>query len=288
MNGPAIVVHGGAGNVVPDLVEARAVGCETAAEEAWRILDAGGPALDAVAAAVSILEDDPHFNAGRGSCLTRDGAVEMDASIMDGSGPAGGAAALLTTVVNPIRLARAVMLDGRHVLLAGAGAERFAREVGLATAQETYFVTPRQRERWRASIADSPGTVGAVAVDQQGHVAAATSTGGIMGKLPGRVGDSAILGAGTFADDRAGAASATGHGETILLAGLARRAVDLLGDGRDPAGVAARVVREVRREAGIIVVDRFGRIGWACNTPHMPVAARGAAWDEARRAGSVR
>jgi beta-aspartyl-peptidase (threonine type) len=278
------MVHGGAGIVVPELVETRTAGCERSADAGWRVLLDGGSALDAVVAAVTTLEDDPSFNAGRGSCLNIDGAVEMDASIMDGERQQGGGVALVSSVVNPILLARAVMEDARHVLLAGAGAERFAREQGLATADPDYFVTPRQIERWRAAASEPPGTVGAVALDRRGHVAAATSTGGIAGKRPGRVGDSAILGAGTFADDRAGAASATGLGEAIVVAGLTRRAIELLSDGRDPAAVAALVIHDVRREAGIILVDRFGRVGWACNTAQMPVAVRGAAAASAQRA----
>lgn len=275
MNVRAVIVHGGAGSIVPELAEARDTGCERAAEAAWQVLEAGGTALDAVTAAVVVLEDDPHFNAGRGSSLTHDGTVEMDASIMDGNRMVGGGVALVSSVVNPVRLARAVMEDGRHVLLAAHGAERLARQRNLPTAEPEYFITARQRERWLVSAREPLGTVGAVALDEHGRLAAATSTGGLMGKLPGRIGDSAILGAGTFADDRAGAASATGQGEAILLAGMARRAVDLLRDGRDPAAVASFVVHEVRREAGIIVVDRFGRAGWACNTAHMPAAARG-------------
>jgi beta-aspartyl-peptidase (threonine type) len=238
--------------------------------------------MDAVLAAVVQLEDDPTFNAGVGSALTADGRVEMDASVMDGERRTGAGVALLTTVCNPIRAAHAVWRAGRHVLLAGAGAEAFARQLGLATAAPELFITPRQRERWDARIREHRGTVGAVAADAHGHVAAATSTGGLMGKLPGRIGDSAILGAGTFADDAAGAASATGHGESIILAGLARAAVDGLRAGRAPELVAGNVIRACAEasaagSAGVILVDRFGRCGWAFDTEHMTVCRRGGA-----------
>jgi len=187
---------------------------------------------------------------------------------------------VVTTVRNPIRLAAALLADGRHVLIAGAGAEAFARGSGLATSPPESFITPRQRERWEKRLRAEGGTVGAVAVDRDGHVAAATSTGGLIGKLPGRIGDSAILGAGTYADDRAGAASATGDGEAIIVAGLAKAAVDALRSGRHPAGVAAALVRSAGQDRGaalgLIVVDRFGRAGVAHNAEHMTTCARGA------------
>jgi beta-aspartyl-peptidase (threonine type) len=258
-------------------LEQRRAGCERAAEIAWRLLEHGGDALDAVVAAVESLEDDPLFNAGVGSCLTSAGTVEMDASVMDGRRALGGGAAVLTTIVHPIRLARAIMEDGRHVLLAGSGAEAFGRERGLETAPPESFLTQRQVERWKKRASGGPGTVGAVAVDARGHVAAATSTGGMSGKLPGRIGDSAVLGAGTYADDRAGAASATGSGERILRAGLARRAVDLLRDGLDPNLAASRALSDVAAiggGAGLILVDRFGRAAWAFDTEEMTVAIR--------------
>src|SRR5215470_2678510 len=216
MRHPAILVHGGAGRRVPEIEAQAMAGCAAAAAVGWAVLTRGGDALDAVIAAVTALEDHPAFNAGIGSCLTDGGSVEMDASVMDGRSRTGAGVALITSVRNPIRLAHAVLLDGRHALLAGAGAEAFARRSGLPTAPPESFITPRQRQRWVRRQEAQTGTVGAVAVDSGGHVAAATSTGGLLGKLSGRIGDSAVLGAGTYADDRAGAASATGHGETIL------------------------------------------------------------------------
>jgi len=277
MQRPAILVHGGAGRRAADSDAAADAGCEQAAAAGWAVLASGGGALDAVLAAVVSMEDDPVFNAGVGSCLTTDGTVEMDASIMDGARLVGAGVGVVTSVRNPIRLAQAVLADGRHVLLAGAGAEAFARRCGLATAAPESFITPRQRQRWMARQPGAGGTVGAVAIDCSGHVAAATSTGGVAGKLPGRIGDSAILGAGTYADDRAGAASATGQGEAIVIAGLAKAAVDGLRTGRHPTDVAAAVLRgpavRAGAEIGIIVVDRFGRFGAAHSAERMPTAA---------------
>jgi beta-aspartyl-peptidase (threonine type) len=277
MSPAAVLVHGGAGKSDVATLAQRRAGCERAADLAWRLLERGGEAIDAVVAAVECLEDDPHFNAGVGSCLTRAGTVEMDASVMDGRRPAGAGVALVTTLLHPVRLARAVMEDGRHVLLAAHGAEAFGRERGLETAPPEHFVTERQKRRWKARVAAQYGTVGAVAVDGRGRVAAATSTGGIAGKLPGRIGDSAVLGAGTYADERAGAASATGSGERILSVGLARRAVDLLRDGTHPRLAAGRVLGEIAAlggDAGLILVDRFGRVASAFDTEEMMVAVR--------------
>jgi len=249
-----------------------------AAEAGWAILVRGGGALDAVLAAVTMLEDDPSFNAGVGSCLTADGKVEMDASVMDGARRAGAGVAVVTTVRNPIQLAHAVLMDGRHALVAAAGAEAFARGCGLPTLAPESFITPRQRRRWEERRPPVGGTVGAVAVDANGHVAAATSTGGLSGKLSGRVGDSAVIGAGTYADDSTGAASATGDGEAIIISGLAKAVVDGLRGGRHPALAADATLRASaeRTDAvvGVIVVDRFGRLGWAHSAEHMPVCAR--------------
>lgn len=278
MQRPAILVHGGAGPRVAEIEAAAEAGCAAAAAAGWAVLAGGGGALDAVVAAVMAMEDDASFNAGVGSCLTADGRVEMDASLMDGARHAGAGVGIVTAVRNPIRLAHALLLDGRHVLVAGAGAEAFARTCGLPTAPPESFITARQRRRWKARLQSEGGTVGAVAVDRDGHVAAATSTGGLLGKLPGRIGDSAILGAGTYADDRAGAASATGHGEAIIIAGLARAAVDALRSGRHPARVADAAVTELTEHSGaavgLILVDRSGRHGAAHSAERMITCAR--------------
>jgi beta-aspartyl-peptidase (threonine type) len=225
-----------------------------------------------------VLEDAPAFNAGVGACLTARGTVELDASIMDGRFLQGGGVGAVSTVANPVLLAREVLEDGRHVLLVGKGAEEFAIERGIAAVDQRCFITDRQLGRWSGGRSSIPGTVGAAAVDLEGHTAAATSTGGVMFKLPGRVGDSAVIGAGTYADDRAGASSATGPGELILIAGLAKTAVDLLRDGLDPTTAALRALRTLRErhtgDVGIIVVDRFGRVGQACDGPYMPTSNR--------------
>jgi beta-aspartyl-peptidase (threonine type) len=280
MQRPAILVHGGAGRRVPEIEPQAAAGCDAAAVAGWAVLASGGTALDAVIAAVTVLEDDPAFNAGIGSCLTANGEVEMDASLMDGARLRGAGVGMITSVCNPIRLAHALLLDGRHALMVGSGAEAVAHRSGLPTAPPQSFITARQRRRWIARRQAVPGTVGAVAVDSLGHVAAATSTGGLLGKCSGRIGDSAILGAGTYADDRAGAASATGHGETIILAGLAKAAVDGLRSGRAPDAVAQALVREVTHSSGeavgLILVDRFGRHAAAYTAEHMTTATRSA------------
>lgn len=273
---PALIVHGGAGAATADRDELRD-GMRAAIEAGWTVLAAGGTALDAVEHAVRVLEDHPRFNAGRGSVLTEDGVVEMDASIMEGDRLACGAVAAVTRVANPVTLARRVLEDGRHVLLVAEGAEAFARSVGLPACDPVSLVTDRQRRRLAERRAPTPtGTVGAVALDRHGTVAAATSTGGTMGKRPGRVGDSALIGCGTYADSTLGAASCTGDGEAIIRVVLARRALDYLKEAGD-AEYASRVavdllVEEGRGEGGLILVDWRGRTGYAHSTPFMPVA----------------
>ncbi len=266
---PAIIVHGGAGRGSGELREARLTGCREAAAIGWKVVQAGGPALDAVEAAVAALEDDPLFNAGTGSSLNRDGEVEMDAAVMSDTLQAGAVAAV-SGIRNPIRLARKVLEDGRHVLLAGPGARDFARRAGIAPVPPETLVTPVQRERWEKSH----GTVGCVAVDREGRIAAGTSTGGIMGKLPGRVGDSPLIGCGTYANP-AGAASCTGEGEAIIKVLLARTSVDLLDSGAGPGEAARQAVALLARETGgrggVILADPSGAVGYAHNAEEMPV-----------------
>ena len=288
----ALIIHGGAGAVGPAHERSpRRLAMMTAMKAGAALLQAGGRALDAVIASVVILEDDALFNAGYGSTLNTDGAVEMDASVMvvEPSGEAhAGAVAAVTRVKNPIRLARAVMETTPHVLMAGAGAERLARERSLQMCNPEDLVAPRARERFLARVQrqaelerEAQGTVGAVALDINGRLAAATSTGGVPGKLPGRIGDSAIIGAGTFANADA-AASATGHGEAIIMASLCRETIAAIGEG-GPTPAARRKIAELiaphNCEAGIIMVDRRGRIGYAHNAETMEIAifdARGA------------
>jgi beta-aspartyl-peptidase (threonine type) len=276
---PVIVVHGGAGSrpATGPAADAARDACARAAALGHAILAGGGDALDAVQAAVRALEDDERFNAGRGSALTREGTVEMDAAIMSGDGLRAGAVAAASGVRNPIDLARRVLDAGEHVLLVGAGALAFAREAGVTLCPPDFHVTDAaradlERELARRARPEGGGTVGAVAVDARGHVAAATSTGGMVGQRVGRVGDSPLPGAGTYADDAAGAASATGHGERIIQVGLARTAIDLLRAGLPADEAAPRALAALERvggRGGLILVDRAGRAGVAFNTTSM-------------------
>jgi beta-aspartyl-peptidase (threonine type) len=289
---PAIAVHGGAGNLGPDdpassggVDAPRLDGVRRACAAGYAALRAGGSALDAVEAAVRLLEDDPTFNAGTGSTLNADGEVELDASIMDGELLRCGAVAAVKDVKNPVTLARAVMELSPHVLLAGPGASLFGREVGIAACDPASLVTARQRERWAIARAATGGagvghgTVGAVARDARGHLAAATSTGGTFLKRPGRVGDTPLIGSGTYADDALAAVSCTGHGERIIQLTLARHAADLVGRGRTAAEAArdaiATLGARVRGDGGLIVVGPAGEVGFAHNTPVMSRAWTG-------------
>lgn len=250
----AIIVHGGAGATPVERHPRLRAGCRAAAEVGRAILDGGGSALDAVCAAVRVLEDDPEFNAGIGSVLTRDGTVETDASVMCGATRRAGAVGAVPDLGQAVALARAVLEAGEHVLLVGPSAWRFAAEVGIEPAWN--LVTDRARQRLA-----NPGTVGAVARDRAGRFAAATSTGGMSGKRPGRVGDSPIIGAGTWADDRI-AVSATGDGEAILKLVLAR---DLAGRTGALAAAARASLRDLARitggSAGLIAIDERNVVG---------------------------
>jgi beta-aspartyl-peptidase (threonine type) len=293
---PAFAVHGGAGSYAPDDLASpgggeppRLAGVRRACEAGWRVLEEGGSALDAVEAAVRVMEDDPIFNAGTGATLTAAGDVELDASIMDGSSLRCGAVAAVRDVRNPVSLARAVMERSPHVLLAGAGASAFAREVGIPPHDNALLVTPAQRARWEAARPGGPGaprpagrqlgTVGAVARDARGHLAAATSTGGTFMKRPGRVGDTPLIGSGTYADDALAAISCTGQGERIIQVTLARQAADLVGRGLSPMEAAREAVRllgaRVRGEGGLVAVGPSGAPGFAHST-----AAMSRAWTE--------
>lgn len=262
-----------------------------AAQAAAALLERGGTVVDAVQLAVEVLEDDPRFNAGTGSALTLTGEVECDAAIMEGSTLRAGAVCALKSFLHPVAVARAALEDGRHVLYAGSGAEGFARSVGIEPVHPGRLVTVAARERLARSIAAQEasawtgGTVGAVARDRQGRVAAATSTGGTSGKRPGRVGDSPVLGAGTYADDRRGAVSATGHGEGILRVGLGLSVLGELAAGNDPEQAAkdalAAMEERVGARGGVILVTADGRLAWARSTAAMSWAAvcEGAAVD---------
>jgi beta-aspartyl-peptidase (threonine type) len=248
----------------------RQAAVERARDIGWaRIAD---DALQAAVAAVRHMEDEPLLNAGIGACLNTDGVVELDAGVMDGAELRVGAAGCLRDVRHPIDLAVAVMEDGRHVLLAAEGASRFAREHGLEMADPSIFITDRKRQQ----LLQGTDTVGAVARDANGHLAVAVSTGGRTGKLPGRIGDSPIAGAGFYADDRFGAVCGTGLGEAFIRLGLARVMVIELQHGMDAAAVAHGAVdflgSKLRASGGVIVIGRDGSPQAAFNTPAMPYA----------------
>lgn len=283
----SLVIHGGAGIITPDRMkpgqeDAIRAALGRALDAGAAILAAGGPALDAVETAVRMLEDDPDFNAGRGAALSFDGVAELDAAIMDGQTRNAGAVARVTTTRNPVTLARAVMDNSRHVFLAGVGADAFSQQSDVEQAEPDYFITPERRANLvelKASSADAYdvdmkyGTVGAVACDGQGHVAAATSTGGVTGKRWGRIGDSPVIGAGTYADDRAGAVSATGSGEYFIRAAVAHEIcarVRLGGEDILSAAQAAMAdVTALGGTGGVIVVAPSGQGGWHFTTPGM-------------------
>jgi L-asparaginase / beta-aspartyl-peptidase len=290
--GWAVLVHGGAGALAAERLGRLVAGCREAAMAGAEVLRAGGSALDAVERAVLLLEDDPCFNAGTGACLNAEGLIELDAAIMEGSRLRAGGVCALPPFLHPIAIARAVLDDGRHVLYAGEGAVRFALERGFTRAASEAMTTPWAREQWaivrarksgeenaNAAQGDGAGTVGAVARDALGTVAAATSTGGQMNKRGGRVGDSPILGAGTYADDDAGACSATGNGEAVLRVCLAKSAIELMRAHAHPEEAARAVIRtmgtRVGGTGGVILIDRFGRLGLARNTATMTWAAAG-------------
>jgi beta-aspartyl-peptidase (threonine type) len=312
---PAIIVHGGAGASPTDQPQELRAGLEAALAAGWVVLGGGGSALDAVETAIRVLEDHPRFNAGRGAVLTADGGIELDAAIMEGDRLRCGAVAAVAGLANPISLARRVLEDGRHVLLVSEGALRFARSQGIAECDPASLVTDRARRRWLESRerqdprgggrarsgppekktdgasatrekryraggrpeSERAGTVGAVALDRHGTIAAATSTGGIAGQLPGRVGDSALIGCGTYADSTIGGVSCTGDGEAVIRTVLGRRALELLKEADDPdyaAKVAVDVlVEEGRGDGGLILLDWRGRTGFAHSTPFMPVGS---------------
>lgn len=286
----SLVIHGGAGIIERNRLSgekeaAFRAGLDAALNVGSDILEQGGSALDAVEAAVKVLEDDPLFNAGRGAVFTYEGRNELDASIMDGRGRAAGAVAGVTRTRHPISLARRVMEHSPHVFLAGKGADQFSAEQGLEQVDAAWFAIPERREQLERMKAKEGagaswfdvdmkyGTVGAVARDAQGHVAAATSTGGVTGKRWGRVGDSPILGAGTYADDRACAVSATGAGEYFIRAGVAHEICARVRMKGEPLKVAAdAVMAEVKAlggTGGVIVTGPGGETEWSFNTPGM-------------------
>lgn len=285
-----IAVHGGAGRrpgTTSADEHAFRAGVRHALDTGFAVLAEGGTALGAVEAAVRVLEDDPLFNAGRGAVLNRDGAVELDASIMDGSARSAGAVGGVRRVRHPITLARTILEAGESVLLVGEAAGDVADERRLERPEHEWFVTPVQRARWKdwrersdgvAGAQLELGTVGAVARDSRGHLAAATSTGGLRGKPPGRIGDTALIGAGTWADERC-AVSLTGDGEGIIRAAAAHEVAALVGHRAETLAGAVDDVLNARLgatgiDAGIVGVDAAGRVVLGVNCGFMPRGVR--------------
>lgn len=267
---PALIVHGGAGPVPEAERAPRQAAVDRARDIGWAEIGKG--ALAAAVAAVRHMEDEPLLNAGIGATLNSDGVVELDAGVMEGAELRAGGAACVRDVRHPIDLAVAVMQDGRHVLLAADGASRFARDHGLEMCDPSIFITDRKRQE----LMQGADTVGAVARDAEGRLAVAVSTGGIKGKLPGRIGDSPIPGAGFYADDRFGAVCGTGQGEAFIRLGLARVMVVELQHGMNAASVARGAVdylgEALHASGGVIVIPREGAPQAAFNTPAMPWA----------------
>jgi beta-aspartyl-peptidase (threonine type) len=282
-----LVIHGGAGVIergqsTPEQDREIRASLERALAAGGAVLAEGGSALDAVERAARILEDDPHFNAGRGAVFTYQGTNELDAAIMDGRSRDAGAVTGVTGTKNPVSLARAVMEHSPHVFLSREGADQFSREQGLEQVGPEWFATPERRHQLELMRAQGDnyfdealkyGTVGAVAVDRHGHVAAATSTGGITGKRWARIGDSPMIGAGTYADDRSGAVSATGSGEYFIRAAVASELCARMRMLGESAAVAAdQVIADVGAlggSGGVILVTPAGDAAWAFNTPGM-------------------
>lgn len=287
-NRPVIVVHGGAWDIPKKTWPEHIEGCRKGCQTGFVILQSGGTALDAVEAAVRQLESDPTFDAGCGSFLNEDGEVELDASIMDGTTLKAGAVAAVRRLLHPVTLARKIMDETDHLLLVGTGAEKFARKIGMKPCPTSALLTGRELALWKklkkresfhahSVFAGRPkGTVGAVALDSHGNLAAATSTGGTPHKMAGRVGDTPVIGAGTYADNILGVVSCTGWGEGIMRIGLARRVLNYLENGTSASGAVRKGVEEMRQRVdgygGVILVTPKGQIGLYHNTPRMAFA----------------
>lgn len=283
-----LIVHGGAWNIPPEQEEAHLQGVSTAVQNTWPLLQSGGSALDAVEHAVRILEADPTFDSGRGAFLNSQGEIELDAMIMDGRSLDFGSVAAVQNLLHPVSLARRLMESPEFRMLVGAGAQTFAEREGfkqlepeaLLTERElAFFEEIRHKPDFRSHdpFGPAPGdTVGAVAMDQYGNLAAATSTGGTPRKWPGRVGDSPIPGAGAYADNSCGAASTTGWGESIMKVLLAKTVTDWQERGQNAQEAAEKgiqlLAQKVNGLGGVITIDAQGQYGWAYNTPKMAFA----------------
>jgi beta-aspartyl-peptidase (threonine type) len=273
---PTIIVHGGAKTITDDKVAANNAGCTAAVEAGWAVLISGGSAAEAVEAAIRVLEADQTFNASLGATLNSDGEVELDAAIMEGS-LGWGAIAAVQGIRHPISVARKVM-DDKPRLLVARGAERFAADCGAEMCKKDDLIADEQWQEWKEDqeVVDRPNTVGCVALDASGILAAGTSTGGTTKQQQGRVGDTALVGSGLYADNKIGGCSTTGDGESIIPVVLAKTAIDFLSGDRHPDEAAQMaidtLVSKVKGEAGCILIDRQGRVGWAYNSSHMACA----------------
>lgn len=292
---PVLLVHGGAWAMPDDVVDAHVNGVKKALAEGWRVLERGGRALDAVQAAILYMEEDETFDAGRGSFLTRDGRVQLDALMMDGATLRAGGVGCVERIRNPIQAARLVLDDSPHIYMVAEGAERFAQEHGMQLCRNEDLVIEREVKRLQeAQVKAASGqpdttfagsaydkghdTVGAVALDAEGNIAAGTSTGGTLNKAPGRVGDSSLIGCGCYADNQSAAVSCTGWGEPIMKLVLAKWAADRVQTGGAPDAVAQEAMYYLKRRldghGGMIILDQRGRFGIAHNTPRMAWAYR--------------
>lgn len=288
---PVLLVHGGAWAIPDDMVEAHLNGVRRAMAAGWQVLSRGADALDAVEETVVVLEDDETFDAGRGSFLNRDGKVQLDALIMDGATLRAGGVGCVEHLRNPVRAARKILSESSHVYFVGEGAEKFAAQHGIPLCKNEDLVIAREVERLREfqahaaeqkpnlfAPAISHDTVGAVALDRHGNIAAATSTGGTLNKAPGRLGDSSLIGCGCYADNKTAAASTTGWGEPIMKLVLAKWAADRVASGNLPEWVAAEAIHylqsRVQGHGGMILLDARGRFGIAHNTPRMAWAVK--------------
>lgn len=284
----AIIVHGGAWDIPDDLVEAHLEGCRKAAETGWTVLTNRGTALDAVEGAVQTMEDSPNFDAGRGAFLNQEGEVEMDAIIVDGKTLNFGAVAAVRNLLHPITLARQVMEQTDHVFLVGKGAEKFAASIGMNFASPEDLLVGRELDRWQklqeqpnfqaktlfeSEFPNSPsGTVGAAAIDVNGDLAAATSTGGTPQKMAGRVGDSPLIGSRAYADNIIGAVSTTGWGEAIAKVVLAKTIANELQTYKPSIAIQKALdilLNRTEGRAGAIAINAQGKIGLAFSTPRM-------------------
>jgi beta-aspartyl-peptidase (threonine type) len=290
MTSPVLLIHGGAWSMPDELVEAHERGVGNALRSGWTVLERGGSALDAVEAAVCVMEDDDTFDAGRGSFLTSDGRVQCDALMMDGATLRAGGVGCVERIRNPISAARKVLEESPHVYFVAEGAERFAAAHGIKLIENSELVIEREREHLRRAqekaaqgaefelFAHSHDTVGAVALDTHGNLAAATSTGGTLNKTPGRVGDASLIGCGTYADNLSGAVSTTGWGEPFMKLVLGKWAVDRIASGAGPEEAACAAMDYVKSRlnghGGIILLDGKGRMGMAHNTSRMAVGYR--------------